>query len=463
MHPSTHPSRPPHPAVAAVAALRDGSDWRDIPVFIVNRNRLGALRRLVDWLCTAGTRRVVILDNASDYAPLLRYYEALPEGVKLLRLTENFGPYVLWQQGVHKVLDTPYVLTDSDVVPADFCPGNLIDTLARQLQRWPDAKKVGMALRIDNLPDSYGDVDTVRKWESQFWEHPVAPGVFAAPVDTTFAIYPARGEFSNEPCNLRLGHPYVAEHTPWYVDEAALSDEERYYREHTSAVFSNWSVAKKDSWVRKSERVAGFAQRAQVLHLDGGREYIPGWINAGVCVEEHLDKSLNNDPDMSAGHYDIAFDPSRAREQRLPLADASLDGIHVSHVLEGVRDAQALFDELYRVAKPNARLFIRVACGTRADAWQDPAQQRAWTEGSFAFFAQPGQPANATYGGDWQLESVRGITANAAAHAADAITELVVTLRAVKPGRRRCGLHPSRQVELQPARDARVDPDFSVC
>ena len=128
-------------------------------------------------------------------------------------------------------------------------------------------------------------------------------------------------------------------------------------------------------------------------------------------------------------------------------------------MLEGVRDSQALFDELYRVAKPNAKLFIRVACGTRDDAWQDPAQQRAWTEGSFAFFAQPGQAADATYSGDWQLESVRGVTANAT----DAIAELVVTLRAVKPGRRRCGLHPSPQVELQPARDARVDPDFSVC
>ena len=34
--------------------------------------------------------------------------------------------------------------------------------LLAALQRWPDAKKVGPALRIDNLPDSYGDVDTVR-------------------------------------------------------------------------------------------------------------------------------------------------------------------------------------------------------------------------------------------------------------------------------------------------------------
>jgi SAM-dependent methyltransferase len=436
----------PAPTLAP-APVQRSIDWRDVPVFIVNRNRLGALRQLVDWLCAAGTRRVVILDNASDYPPLLAYYAQLPDGVKALLLPENHGPYVLWQQGVHKVLDTPYVLTDSDVVPAGFCPQDLIGALLAQLQRHPDARKVGAALRIDNLPDSYGEADTVRKWESQFWEHPVAPGVFAAPVDTTFAIYPAHGEFSNDTGNLRLGHPYIAEHTPWYVDEAALSAEERYYRDHTSAAFSNWSVANKDSWVCKSERVAGFESRARVLHIDGGRDYIPGWINAGVGAVGA------GDADAAAGHFDIAFDPARAREQRLPLADDTLDGIHLSHVLEGVRDAQALFEELYRVAKPTAKLFIRVAYGAREGAWQDPAQQRAWTEGSFAHFAQPGQPGNSAYRADWQLESVQlSVTAG----------DLVVSLRAIKPGRPRCGLHPAPQAELLVTPDVRVDPFFDI-
>lgn len=412
-------------------------DWRDIPVFIVNRNRLDALRRLVDWLLAAGTRRIVILDNASDYPPLLAWYQALPAGVNTMLLPDNHGPYVLWQQGVHRVLETPYVLTDSDVVPADFCPPGLIAALLDRLQRHPDAKKVGPALRIDNLPDCYGEADTVRKWESQFWEHPVAPGVFAAPIDTTFALYPAQGEFSNEANNLRLGHPYIVEHTPWYVDEAALGDEERHYRTHTSASFSNWSVAKKDSWVKKSERVAGFEHRARVLHVDGGREYIPGWINANTA----------------AGRHDLEFDPARARVQGLPLAEASVDGLHLSHVLEGVRDAGALLDELYRVARPGARLFVRVAHGARDDARQDPAQQRAWTEGSFAHFGQPTQADGAAYRADWQLETVR--------HAVPS-QELVVTLRAVKPARPRRGLHPAPQVQARRLDDERVDPAFAA-
>lgn len=433
------------------AAAAGGLDWRDIPVFIVNRNRLGALRRLVDWLLAAGTKRVVIMDNASDYPPLLAWYEQLPAGAKLMRLEQNHGPYVLWQQGVHQVLDTPYVLTDSDVVPDAACPSDLIGRLLVVLQRHPDAKKVGPGLRIDNLPDSYAEADTVRKWESQFWEHPVAPGLFAAPIDTTFALYPARGEFSNEACNLRLGAPYLTEHTPWYVDEAALSAEERHYREHTSTTFSNWSVAKKDSWVKKSERVAAFDQRAKVLHVDGGREYIPGWINAG----------------SGAGRFDIDFDLQACRAQKLPLADGTLDGIHLSHVLEGVRDAQALFEELYRVARPDAKLFVRVAHGARDDAWQDDAQQRVWTEGSFAHFAQPVQPPGAAYCGDWAVTSIALVSdtpapADELLAARNRVREMVVELRAVKPARAAQGVHPARQLPPSVVADGRIDPRFSV-
>lgn len=405
-------------------------DWRDIPVFIVNRNRLEALQRLVQWLRTAGTRRIVILDNASDYAPLRAWYQALPAGVHAMLLPENHGPYVLWQQGVHRVLDTPYVLTDSDVVPADFCPGDLIARLHQTLQRWPDAKKVGPALRIDDLPDHYGQADTVRKWESQFWEHPVAPGVFAAPIDTTFALYPAGAEFSNEPCNLRLGHPYIVEHTPWYADEGALTDEERHYRTHTSPVFSNWSVVKKDSWVEKSARVAAFESRARVLHLDGGRERIPGWIN-------------------------LDWDPATARARPLALPDGQLDGIHLSHVLEGVRDAQALFDELWRAARPGARLVLRVAHGARAGAWSDPAQQRAWYEGSFAHLAATA--AGHVGRSDWQPEAVQQIEDDQGRP-----LELVATLVAVKPARLGEARHPAPQPPLQHRRDARVDPAFAT-
>jgi SAM-dependent methyltransferase len=418
-------------------------DSRDIPVFIVNRNRCEALQRLVSWLLAAGTRRVVILDNASTYPPLLKYYDTLPTGAKVMRLEENFGPYVFWQQGVHQVIDTPYVVTDSDVVPADFCPSDLIGRLHAALQRYPDVTKVGPALRIDDLPDGYMEADTVRKWESQFWEHPVAPGVFAAPIDTTFALYPANAEFSNDERSLRLGHPYIAEHTPWYAEEHRLSDEERYYREHTSTRFSNWSVSGKTSWVDKSARVLGYDDRARVLNLDGRGETIPGWTNAAPAGRR----------------ADLDFDWTRAATDRLPVPDDHFDGIRVNHVLEEVRDAQALLAELHRVAKPGARLQVRVAHGSHAAAWADPGSRRAWGEGSFGFFAQPGLPLSASveYDADWSPDDVRVIEEGADDSSA---LSLLVTMTAVKPARARAAARSAPAVSRRVA-DDRLDPGFA--
>ena len=416
--------------VAPAATL----DWRDIPVFVVNRNRLCAMQRLIEWLRAAGTRQIVILDNASSYPPLLRYYESLPEGVKVLRMEQNHGPWVLWQQGVHKVLETPFVLTDSDVVPVAACPSDLIARMLEVLQSHPEAKKVGPGLRIDDLPDHYVEADTVRKWESQFWEHPVAPGLFRAPIDTTFALYPPGAEFSNEPCNLRLGAPYLIEHTPWYVDEKNLSDEELHYRANTSLAYSNWSVAKKDHWVARSERVARYDARPRVLHLDGGRQPIPGWINAG---------------------REIDFDPAASRAAPLPLPPDSLDGIHLSHVLEGVRDAQALFDELWRAARPGAKLVLRVAHGARMGTWADAAMQRAWYEGSFAHFAAPA--AGHVGHSDWQTDAVYLIE-----DAQGRPLEIVAELRAVKPARAPEAVHPAPQAPLLRRQDAHIDPAFAV-
>ncbi len=388
----------------AQPAAANTLDWRDIPVFIVNRNRHEAMVRLIDWLRAGGTRRIVVFDNASDYPPLLRYYDAPPEGVKVLRLEQNHGPYVLWQQRVHEVLDTPYVLTDSDIVPAEFCPSDLVGRLYETLQRYPDAGKVGPALRIDNLPDGYADADTVRKWESQFWEHPVAPGVFAAPIDTTFALYPAKAGFSIDDRALRLGRPYVVEHTPWYAQEGQISSEEQYYRTHTSKTFSNWSVRGKQSSTYLSERVQRYEQRAKVLNIDAADEHIPGWLNFGHEIQ--LD---------AQGH--------------LPLADGTLDGIRLNDALHGLPDIAPLFAELRRAARAGAKMQLRMSVAAGED-WQ----RSRWAEQLAAAAAHAG----------WEAQELRLVTDRESvarrlrqqgdAAPASAVQAVVITLSAAPRG-----------------------------
>jgi hypothetical protein len=212
----------------------------DIPVFINTRDRVSPLRKLVSWLERAGTQRIVIVDNASTYPPLLDYLERSPHAV--VRLKDNLGQTAPWRSNViHYFVgtDEPYVETDPDVVPDENCPLDAIDHFAELLERYPEVDKVGFGLRIDDLSPRYKHAEAVRRWEQAFWRDEVEPGVFRAPIDTTFALYRPRRLLSMEPA-LRTGAPYLARHVPWYANSARPSREQRYYLDHAISGINNW-------------------------------------------------------------------------------------------------------------------------------------------------------------------------------------------------------------------------------
>jgi SAM-dependent methyltransferase len=317
--------------------------WQELPVFIINRDRCGTLRTLVDWLTGLGMRTITIVDNDSTYPPLLEYYAALdPAGpVRVQFLSTNGGPYALWKLGLPQQLGTPYLVTDADLVPAPGCPRDLIARMQALLAQHPECGKVGAGLRLDNLAPGYGQSELVLRWEAQFWQRPAGNGVFAAAVDTTFALYPAGAAFSNGPHNLRLGFPYLFEHRPWYVDEARLDAEEVYYRAHASSEFANWSVDNKASWLETTPQVKGFDRQARVLHLGGGEEFIPGWVNG--------DRDGTPGQDWRGGP--------------LPFATGTFDGIYLARPMAGVDDWPGLLAELLRVARHGATCFLRIPGG----------------------------------------------------------------------------------------------------
>jgi hypothetical protein len=93
----------------------------------------------------------------------------------------------------------------------------------------------------------------------------------------------------------------------------------------------------------------------------------------------------------------------------LPLADDSVDGFYGCHVFEHVRDTLALMAELHRVAKPDARMILRLPYGSSDDAMEDPTHARTlFLKAASSISASP--PIRApTYGyrGDWAIESVK--------------------------------------------------------
>jgi hypothetical protein len=185
-----------------------------------------------------GQTEIYLLDNDSAFPPLLRFYQETRHQV--IYLAANSGPYALWNTGILGALNVTgrFILSDPDVVPTEDCPDDAIEVLSDALDRFPDRVKAGIGLRIDDLPDHYPKKSDVLNWESQFWQTELAPGLYDANIDTTFALYRPDLPFAHGP-SIRTGPPYLARHVPWYTDPTHLSDEEKFYFQRAGP-FSHW-------------------------------------------------------------------------------------------------------------------------------------------------------------------------------------------------------------------------------
>ncbi len=207
-----------------------------IPVFINSRDRLRTLQTLLDWLKKAGQQRICILDNASTYPPLLEYYHHLDEDeptVQVLRLKKNLGHTALWDSKVLEILhiDTPYVYTDSDVVPSEECPLDVLGDFLQVLRKYPFLKKVGLALKTNDI--TYFDAEKTKEAEKRFYLHEIEPELYFGAVDTTFALYRNYRHY-NLYVSARTTGKRTARHLPWYYDYKNLPEDERYYMEHAN-------------------------------------------------------------------------------------------------------------------------------------------------------------------------------------------------------------------------------------
>jgi hypothetical protein len=228
----------------------------DTPIFITSRDRCNFLRKLIDRLELANMTNIIVVDTGSTYPPILDYYETLPH--KLIRLgnVERLPQRAIWEQGLLKELGLQqswFVLTDSDVVPTEDCPNDFLEVMYDALQRFPKMDKAGFGLKIDDIPDHYQHKHAlpgvnvhqhpgVLEWEPGFWRDELAPGLYSAPIDTTFALYrPGMGWGTWQP-SIRTGPPYLARHLAWYCNSANPTEEELYYKAHVVPEVSSWGL-----------------------------------------------------------------------------------------------------------------------------------------------------------------------------------------------------------------------------
>lgn len=170
------------------------------------------------------------------------------------------------------------------------------------------------------------------------------------------------------------------------------------------------------------------------LHVGCGRNILPGWVNLDA---------------VPLPGVEVVADLGRCREVPLPLPDDHFDEFLLSHVIEHLPDPLPMMQELWRVAKPSARMVIRCPHGGSDDAWEDPTHARPYFASSFAYFSQPFYwRADYGYRGDWQVEQITFVVDRSVCEGLEpaevmaridsqrnVVRELIAELTCIKPSR----------------------------
>lgn len=222
---------PTTPAAAHVPRL--------VPILVPVFNNPTFLRRMLTQLSALGYSNITILDNASTYPPMLEYLDALAPRFNVVRLGRNVGPrHAFMDAEFYRSLPQVFCLTDPDLDFNEEMPADFVDRLYALSMQYR-VGKVGLALRIDDKlklrqePFQIGDAKyRIAEWEAQFWRAAVAPDVYNASIDTTFALYnKAFFDPKNPLAALRVAGTLACVHLPWLEDFQLPEDEVAFYRQ----------------------------------------------------------------------------------------------------------------------------------------------------------------------------------------------------------------------------------------
>ena len=112
---------------------------------------------------------------------------------------------------------------------------------------------------------------------------------------------------------------------------------------------------------------------------------------AGRPVALDLGCGANKVPDtwgvdgMALPGVDLVHDLA---ETPYPLPESWADHIYLHHVLEHFTNPLPILEEVWRIARPGARVSIRTPHYSGVYAWKDPTHRRAFSAESFHYFGE---------------------------------------------------------------------------
>jgi len=232
------------------------------PIFFNTRDLYIPLAQLVSWLEKNGYKKIIFVDNDSTYPELLSLFSTTK--YQVLQLGRNGMHRSPWESFAIRFFakDMPYIVSDPDITPAKENPKETIPYLYEVLNKFPHYNKAGVGLKIDDIPDHYSMKQHVLEWESRYWDKSllIDKDVYAADVDTTFALYKGKTEWFLSP-SVRVGGVYAMHHDPWYQDLDNPTDDMMYYRARASNEVSTWVKGKLPKHHLRALKKEGFLKK----------------------------------------------------------------------------------------------------------------------------------------------------------------------------------------------------------
>lgn len=224
--------------------VRKNTNFFEFPIYLISFNRLSFLKQSVEWLRKYGYTNINIIDNNSDYPPLLEYLSSC--ACKVIRMKKNYGHEVMYKHPRFFFIRnfTFFVLSDPDLTPVSECPANFVELFFMKMCEYPQYPKVGFSLKLDDLPDEYYLKDEVLKWETRFYDKILENKdviLYDSRIDTTFAVNAPLifRSITKKFSGIRTGFPYQVRHLPWYGEKP--SEELNYYLKSIRKDVSNWN------------------------------------------------------------------------------------------------------------------------------------------------------------------------------------------------------------------------------
>lgn len=223
-------------------AIHDNTDT--IPVLVVSYNNGVYIQNTVSQLQRFGITPIII-DNCSQDPDTIRLLGKIQHDgrAQVIVCNKNFGHAVGFLEPIYRLLPEVFAYTDPDIEFSPKLPVNFLSVLAELAVQF-SVFKAGFALSLtadevllDTLigcstykPFSFQKTFSISEWESKFWRMRLAHDsleVYAAEIDTTFAVYRKSNYRGNFLDAVRVAGDYSAIHLPWFPRLDIMSEQQR--------------------------------------------------------------------------------------------------------------------------------------------------------------------------------------------------------------------------------------------